>query len=96
MPPSDLDELTWDIASLVENRGQEGVESLLDEARRAAEKLAEHKGGIAAFDAEALGRFMTDYGRVHELMGRAASYAHLWFSTDTREAERGALLQHVQ
>lgn len=93
---SPLDHLTWNISSLVDDRGPDGVRSLLEEARQGAEKLAEHKGRVAEFDAAALGRFMTEYGRVHELAGRAASYAHLWFSTDTRQAERGALLQHVQ
>lgn len=96
MASSHLDHLAWNISSLVDERGAEGVRSLLEEARRGAEKLAEHKGEVASFDGAALGRFVTEYGRVHELVGRAASYAHLWFSTDTREAERGALLQHVQ
>lgn len=96
MPATDLEKLSWNISSLVDDRGAEGVEALLTEARAGAEKLAEHKGKVSGFDAAALGRFMEEYGRVHELVGRAASYAHLWFSTDTREAERGALLQHVQ
>lgn len=96
MTTSELELQTWNIASLVQDRGAEGVRSLLDEAKRGAEDLTRHKGRVADLDAPALGRFMKEYGRVHELIGRAASYAHLWFSTDTREAERGALLQHVQ
>ena len=96
MATSELEQHTWDIASLVQARGAEGVRSLLDEAKRGAQELARHKGRVADFDAAALGHFMNEYGRVHELVGRAASYAHLWFSTDTREAERGALLQYVQ
>lgn len=96
MTTSELEKETWNIASLVHDRGPEGVRSLMEEAKRGADELARHKGRVADFDAPALGRFMNEYGRVHELVGRAASYAHLWFSTDTRDAERGALLQHVQ
>lgn len=91
-----LEELSWNISTLVDERGTEGVEELLDEAKRGAQELAAHKGSVAGFDAAALARFMNDYGRVHELVGRAASYAQLWFSTDTSAPERGALLQHVQ
>ncbi len=91
-----LDELTWDIGTLVDNRGSEGVIALLDEARERAGSLARNKGRIASFDAEDLATFMTELGEIHELIGRGGSYAHLWFSTDTADPERGALLQRVQ
>ena len=88
--------LTWDLEGLVHGRGPAGVESLLDEARDRSERLAESKGRIASFDPSELARFMTEYGEINELVGRAGSYAHLWFSTDTRDPKRGALLQLVQ
>ncbi|HJR45042.1 MAG TPA: M3 family oligoendopeptidase [Actinomycetota bacterium] len=88
--------LTWDLDGLVDGRGAAGVEALLDEARERSNRLAESKGRVASFDSAELARFMTEYGEITELVGRAGSYAQLWFSTDTRDAERGALMQKVQ
>lgn len=90
------DELVWDIDSLVDNRGAQGVRALLDEASARADALAQQKGKLATFDAEALAAFMSEYGEVQEVAGRAGSFAHLWFSTDTGDPERGALMQEVQ
>src|SRR5687768_6464412 len=96
MTDTELAQLVWDIDSLVDNRGADGVRALLDEASKRAEALAEQKGKLANFDAEALAAFMTEYGEVQEVAGRAGSFAHLWFSTDTGDPERGALMQEVQ
>ena len=89
-------QLTWDIDTLVDGRGEQGVEELLDRARSHAERIGEKKGQIASFGVAELASFMTEYGEVQELVGRAGSYAHLWFSADTRDPARGALLQKVQ
>ena len=96
MTDTELDQLVWDIDSLVDGRGSEGVRALLDEASKRADALAEQKGKVASFDAGALADFMTEYGEVQEVAGRAGSFAHLWFSTDTTDPERGALMQEVQ
>ena len=87
---------TWDIEELVAGRGEEGVDELLDKAQARAEALAQQKGRVESFDADELARFMAEYGEVQELVGRAASYANLAFSADTREPRHGALLQKVQ
>ena len=89
-------DLTWDLETLVEGRGAAGVDALLEEARSRAEALAAKRGKVAGFEAEELAAFVTEFGEVHELIGRAGSYAHLWFSTDTSDPLRGALLQKVQ
>ena len=39
---------------------------------------------------------MRELERIYDLVGRAGSYASLWFSTDTADPVRGALLQRVQ
>jgi oligoendopeptidase F len=90
------EELTWDIATLVDGRGEEGVDALLDEARDKARKLAEKKGQVATFTSSDLGEFMTAYGDIRELVGRAGSFANLAFSADTTDERNGALLQKVQ
>lgn len=96
MTETKLAELSWDIDSLVEGRGVEGVRALLTSASERAALLAEQKGKIASLDADSLAAFMNDYGEVQEIAGRAGSFAHLWFSTDTGDPERGALVQEVQ
>ena len=90
------DELTWDIDPLVDGRGEEGVESLLDRGRSRAEALAKHKGEIASLDAAGFAAFMSEYGEIHDLVGRAGSYAQLAFSADTQDPRHGSLLQKVQ
>ena len=87
---------TWDIDELVDRRGEQGVDQLLDEARARAEELARHKGKVGGFDVATLASFMTEYGEIQELIGRTGSYANLAFSADTREPRHGALLQKVQ
>src|SRR6059058_2184906 len=39
---------------------------------------------------------MRELEAIHELIGKAASYASLRFATDTADPARGSLLQHMQ
>ena len=96
MSDATVHDLTWDIETLVEGRGEAGVDDLLDQARARAEELSEARGRVADFDSSELADFMTRYGAIQELIGRAGSYANLAFSADTREPKHGALLQKVQ
>jgi oligoendopeptidase F len=74
-----------------------GVEQLLDEATERASAFAErHAGRVAELDPSGLQEAMHDLERIEDLVGRAASYASLWFSTDTADPPRGALLQRMQ
>ena len=86
----------WDLEPLVDGEGETGVDRLLDEAERHAEGVAERRGRIDQLDAGELVSVMRDLAAVHELIGRAASYAGLRFSVDTSDPARGALLQHVE
>ena len=87
---------TWDIDTLVDGKGEAGVEEILNEARTRAEKLAENKDKVAGFDGAALGAFMTELGAIRELVGKAASYARLAFSADTTDEATGALMQKAE
>jgi oligoendopeptidase F len=87
----------WDLEPLVEGEGQEGVERLLSAATEAASAFAErHAGHIAELDADGLEQAMRELERIEDLVGRAASYASLRFSTDQADPSRGALLQRMQ
>jgi oligoendopeptidase F len=92
-----LESAAWDLQPLVGGRGAEGVQEMLTEARDRAETFAErHKGRIGDLGAEGLADAMHELGAIHDLTGRAGSYAVLRFSLDTADPERGALMQRAR
>ena len=96
-PDHALAEARWNLDPLVDGRGSEGALSLLDEARELAEAFAAaHRGKVAELDAEGLVAAMRELEQIYERVGRAGGYASLRFTVDTRDPERGALLQNVQ
>ena len=87
----------WDLAPLVDGDEQHGVERLLDEAVSRADAFAKaHSGRVAELDGPGLREAMTELAAINDAAGKAASYASLWFTTDTADPERGALLQRMQ
>ena len=92
-----LEAARWDLEPLVEGQGSEGALRLLEEARRRAERFAEsRRGTVAKLDAHELSVAMRELEQIYDPLGRAGSYASLWFSVDTQDPERGALLQRVR
>ena len=91
-----VEEATWDLEPLVDGKGPEGVDQLLNEAQTKATVLAENKGQIAEFDGARLATYMRDLAEIYDLVGRAGSYAGLAFSADMSDETRGALMQKVQ
>src|SRR5579884_3024884 len=84
----------WDLEPLV---GGAGVEEMLREAIQRAGAFSErYAGQVESLDAAGLEDAMRELAELEDLVGRAASYASLRFSTDTADPERGALLQRVQ
>lgn len=96
MASSPDEQPTWDIDTLVDGKGEAGVEEIFNEARTRAQKLAENKGQVAGLDGAALGAFLTELGAIRELVGKAASYARLAFSADTSDEATGALMQKAE
>jgi len=87
----------WNLDPLVDGKGAEGSLALLEEARVGAETFAKkHRGKVAELDADGLVAAMRSLEELFEKVGRAGSYASLWFTVDTTDPERGALLQQVQ
>jgi oligoendopeptidase F len=92
-----LEAANWDLEPLVDNRGPEAVEAMLTEARERAEAFAgRHKGRVNELDAAELSQAMQELGAIHDLAGRAGSYAVLSFSLDTADPERGAHMQKAR
>ncbi len=94
--PNDVNEVAWDLESLVEGRGVAGVDELLDRAEAMVPAFLEHKDAVAQMDAETLAGVMASMAELQELIGRAASYAGLRFAVDTSDPANGALMQRVQ
>jgi oligoendopeptidase F len=97
-PPDPLLEQTaWDLDPLVDGEGRDGVERRLGDALVRAEKFAaSYAGQLGGLDSERLRQAMHELADIHELVGRAGTFAALRFSTDTAEPANGALLQLVQ
>jgi oligoendopeptidase F len=92
-----LEAARWDLEPLVGRRGADGVEQMFTEARDRAETFAQrHKGGVGELGAEGLADAMHELGAIHDLTGRAGSYAVLRFSLDTADPGRGALMQRAR
>jgi oligoendopeptidase F len=93
----ELLESEWDLSPLAFDEGEAGVRRALDEATTRASAFADaHAGKVAGIDQAGLQAAMRELAEINELVGRAGSYASLWFSTDTADPARGALLALVQ
>ena len=93
----ELQSTEWDLDELVEGKGQDGVERQLDAAIDLSDEFAAaYSGRLAELDSAELATAMRQLETIHDLAGRAASYASLRFATDTADPKRGALLQLVQ
>jgi oligoendopeptidase F len=93
----ELLDAAWDLTPLVDGDPESGVQRQLDQAlTRADDYAARYTGRLGELDAPALAEAMHQQAAIHELVGKAGSFASLQFSTDTADAGRGALLQLVQ
>ncbi len=93
----ELERTAWDLEPLLDGEGESGVERRLTEALTRAKALAErHAGKVAELDSGGVEEAMRELAAIHELVGRAGTYAGLRFSTDTADPANGALLQMVQ
>ncbi|MGH9085765.1 MAG: M3 family oligoendopeptidase, partial [Acidimicrobiales bacterium] len=95
-PPTGAEDVAWDIASLIDGEGAEGVDRALDAALAAAQSLtADTRGRLAGLDAGELAAVLDRLDALSQDAGRAATYAHLDFAVDTSDPARGALVQRV-
>jgi oligoendopeptidase F len=93
----ELERAAWDLEPLLDCEGEAGVEARMQRALALAQAFAErYAGRLAELDGAGLAEAMEALAEIHELLGRAGTYAGLRFSTDTANPESGALLQKVQ
>jgi oligoendopeptidase F len=93
----DLQATAWDLEPLVEGDGPDGVEQRMAQALERAQAFAgRYAGKLAELDSDGLRAAMEELAAIHELIGRAGTYAALRFSTNTADPANGALLQLAQ
>ena len=93
----ELLETEWDLSPLTDGRGEDAIDAQLEQALQRASTFAErHAGKVSELDGDGLREAMEELAAITELVGKAASYASLRFSTDTADPARGALLQRMQ
>ena len=93
----DLAQAAWNLEDLLDGDGEAGVDRRLEEAGERSRAFADtYAGRLGEIDAAQLEAAMRELADIEDLVGRAASYAALAFSTDTADPARGALLQRVE
>ena len=89
------DGVRWRLEALHDD--PDALRASLDTAAEEASAFAEqYQGRIGDLDADALAAALDRLAALHDRLGRAYAYAHLHWSTDTNDGERGALLQSVR
>jgi oligoendopeptidase F len=89
-------EIIWDLDPLLPAPTDAGLTELLDAADAKADELAASRGKVEHFSADDLVQFMQGLADVHDLIGRAGSFAGLDFAADTTDPARGARMQSVE
>ena len=85
----------WDLTQLYPDVA--ALDADLKKASDEAEAFSEaYRDQVAGLDAEGLSHAMGALGALQDRVGKAYTYAYLAWSTDTADAERGALLQKVR
>jgi oligoendopeptidase F len=87
----------WDLSGLYAGAEDPRLGQDLDQALQRAEALgSRYRSRVAALSAEELSAALSEYESILELSGRAGTFAYLYWSTNTEEEARGALLARLQ
>jgi len=90
------EDVAWDLSDLYESGDDARLEQDVQEAEEASETFREtYYGKVADLDAAGLAAAIAERERIESIFTRAIYYAHLWFSTDTADPVRGALVARL-
>jgi oligoendopeptidase F len=87
------EDVRWDLTDLIRDRS---FDELLDAADALSDELAGERGQVASFDTERLLSYMQRTAELHDLLGRAGSWASLQFAADMVDQANGARMQRYQ
>lgn len=89
-------DVAWNLDPLVDGKGQEGVNQLLEQAEALTGELEQWRGRIGGLEVPELARAMSTLAEIQDRLGRAGSWVSLRFSVDTSDPARGAAMQKFQ
>ena len=90
------EDVAWDLSDLYESGDDPRIEQDVQEADAAAAEFRErYYGRVAQLSATELVEAIDERERIESIFTRAIYYAHLWFSTDMADSQRGALLARL-
>ena len=90
------EDVAWDLSDLYDGGDDPRIEQDVEQTEAAAAAFRErYYGTIAELSAEELRDAIEERERIESAFTRAIYYAHLWFSTDMADAQRGALVARL-
>jgi len=90
------EDVAWDLSDLYESGDDPRLEADVGEAEDAAEAFRErYYEKVSTLSAQELADAIDEQERIESILTRAIYYAHLWFSTDMADSERGALVARL-
>ncbi|GIV61176.1 MAG: oligoendopeptidase F [Rhodothermaceae bacterium] len=94
-PVTGAETVHWDLSDLYSDH--DALDRDLETADREVEAFEQaYRGRVATLEADGLAEALAAYEGLHDRLGRAYTYAYLYWSTDTGDPARGALLQKVR
>ena len=90
------EEIAWDLSDLYDGGDDPRLAQDEQEAEQAAESFRDrYHGKVAELSSSELAEAIEERERIESVLTRALYYAHLWFSTDTADPARGALVARL-
>jgi oligoendopeptidase F len=90
------EQVAWDLGDLYGGADDPRLGADLDQADAQAGGLrAQYYGRIAGLSPEQLRTMLQEYEAIYELAAKVGSYAHLFWSANTTDPARGALMQRA-
>src|ERR1700712_4679535 len=91
-----VEDVAWDLETLLPQPGDAGVDQLLDEMDAIAGDIEAYRGRIAQIDSGELVTMLERMADLYEAIGRAGNYAGLRFAVDTADPAIANLMQRVE
>lgn len=89
--------IAWNLADLYTGADDPAIDADLNEAFARAERMVEqYKGRIARLSADKLFKLVEGLEAIYELASKPANFASLYWTINTEDPERGALVQKVR
>ncbi len=91
------EQVIWDLSHLYKGQNHEELHRDLQDLNSQVQAFRNrYLGRVGNLDGLDLNQAMVEYEEILERLGKAESFSHLWFVTDTRDPARGKLLQEVR